>query len=1112
MSDQNQREQALDPSKSFIVQAPAGSGKTELLTQRFLRLLACVSAPEEILAITFTKKAAAEMRSRIRDALRRAQEEPQPEKAHERKTWTLAQDALKNDRQHNWGLLDNPNRLRVKTIDAFNSLLTRQLPLLSNFGAAPEIMDYPEALYREAVQILLAQLEDKVEWADAIALLLLHLDNDLEKLENLLVQMLSRRDQWLPYIMAHHQQADALRPILEAHLAAVVSDSLYNLKKSFPVQMKTELLSLLSFSRLNLRASKLTSSILATEMLQDLPGTNPADTQAWLGISEILLTKKAEGWRKKADKNLGFPAPSAAKGEEKIRLQDMQRRLKDLISELSTHEDLHNAFIELQQLPAAYYSDSQWEILTALHSVLKMAVAQLKLIFQQYGKIDYPENAQAAMLALGEEEAPTDLALALDYQIKHLLIDEFQDTSNSQYRLLEKLVEQWQEGEDRSLFLVGDPMQSIYRFREAEVGLFIRARQQGIAALSLQPLTLAVNFRSTPEVVNWINQHFKQIMPSFDDIGSGAVSYTPSIASDKYQANQDSLVQLHAFRNATRSMQAEAIVKLIIQVQTSKPHENIAILVRSRNQLEQLIPALKKAEISYQAIDIDPLNSRPVIQDLLALTRALLYPADRVAWLSILRAPWCGLSLADLLLLTGSDQQELLWQGLQQVDIIRRLSPEGRERLERILPILAAQMAEHHREPIHVQVKEMWFLLGGPACLVSEAELEDANTFIQLLKKLDQNSPHLNWQTLEKSILSLYAQPKRQADCRLQIMTIHNAKGLEFDTVILPHLERKLTHNDKTLLSWLERPLLNKRSALLLAPIHAAEAKEDSISAHIRLQDSTKTKYENSRLLYVAATRAKKTLHLFMNLETKDDGEIKNPSGSLLEKLWPAIKSQLVLVNSSATPFEEAENLTPLKRLKRTWINPYTQLTKAERPLHNKLPGFHLVARDATALGIVIHHLLECCARYGLEWWTQKEPSDHEAYIKCLLLENGVLATQLDFNFQKAKMAVENTLADERGRWILFPHQAAGAELALTAILNKKLLRFVIDRTFIDEQSKRWIIDYKTSTANDQRENHAEYHRQLKQYAQAFQSIESHPIHCALYYPLTCVWQEILIV
>jgi len=114
--DQPQRDAALDPQRSFIVQAPAGSGKTALLTQRFLRLLATVEQPEEIVAITFTRKAAAEMRGRILKALESARGS-EPKEAWERGTWRLARSALQHADERGWRLGENPQRLRVRTID-----------------------------------------------------------------------------------------------------------------------------------------------------------------------------------------------------------------------------------------------------------------------------------------------------------------------------------------------------------------------------------------------------------------------------------------------------------------------------------------------------------------------------------------------------------------------------------------------------------------------------------------------------------------------------------------------------------------------------------------------------------------------------------------------------------------------------------------------------------------------------------------------------------------------------------------------------------------------------------------------------------------------------------
>ena len=131
VTDAEERQAALDPTRSFIVQAPAGSGKTELLIQRYLKLLQSVEAPEQILAMTFTRKAAGEMRSRILLALQKAAAEPEPEREHEQQTWDLARNALLQDREKGWNLLLNPNRLQVQTMDSFCASLVRQIPILS---------------------------------------------------------------------------------------------------------------------------------------------------------------------------------------------------------------------------------------------------------------------------------------------------------------------------------------------------------------------------------------------------------------------------------------------------------------------------------------------------------------------------------------------------------------------------------------------------------------------------------------------------------------------------------------------------------------------------------------------------------------------------------------------------------------------------------------------------------------------------------------------------------------------------------------------------------------------------------------------------------------------
>jgi len=1113
--DLDQRERALDPTESFIVQAPAGSGKTELLTQRFLVLLGSIKQPEEILAITFTKKSAAEMRARIIHALKSAQENQEPDSLHAKKTWHLAKKALARNELLNWNIIDNPSRLQIQTIDSLNASLTRQLPLLSHFGAPLEIADNPQTLYREAVQEFLSLLEEQVAWADPIEKLLLHRDNDLSKVEILLINMLAKRDQWLPYVASHAHHPD-LRKKLEGHLAGIVTDALSALRHCFREEESLELITLLKFAAQNLMRDDPDSSLVHCKELTHLPESDINAKKKWQAISKLLLTEKGE-WRKTVTKKQGFPSASDVKNlEDKNFLNLMKSRCLELIEKLSSHEALRVLLNELNTLPDPFYQDAQWETLHALHDVLRVLVAQLKMIFQQHGKIDYIENAQGAILALGSDDNPTDITLAMDYKIQHILIDEFQDTSNSQYRLLEKLMMGWQPGENRTLFVVGDPMQSIYRFREAEVGLFIRARISGISSLYLTPLTLSLNFRSTPSIVDWVNEHFVKVFPAFEDIASGAVSYSPSTANQTELTDDTSQVRLHPFLNADENSQANAIVETIRDIKSRAPQKTIAILVRSRTHLQSILPALKNANLTFRALDIEPLATRPVIQDLSALTRALLHPADRIAWLAILRAPWCGLSLSDLLIIAQEKEKSIIWQQLKSDSIRALLSVDGQAHLVRIFPILEGALAERQRTTLREWVEKTWLQLGGPACVLRPEDLEDAEAFFKLLEKLDECGDLPNISHLNQAINKLYAAPNNQADTSLQIMTIHNAKGLEFDAVILPHLERKASRDERQLLQWMERPRNNEENALILAPIHATGEQENPIYDYIKKQHDIKTNYENARLLYVAATRARKELHLFFNLENiNNNTDIKHPvSHSLLEKLWSAVREKITKNYTTLNPVilntKNTDALMPtLKRLSTAWKNPFLNLQFEKIIYHQKKSGFDLPNDDPKIMGTLIHLILQQLSLLGMSWWQSQSKTIQKNYIQKNLLELG-MSKNIIIAIETISRAIQNTLHDPRGQWILQHHEEAKSEFSLTT----KSKTFIIDRTFIDAHGTRWIIDYKSSENNDNnvedflKSEQKKYEKQLWDYSQALRLIEKRPIRVGLYFPLIPAWKE----
>lgn len=1115
--DADHRHTALNPTKSFIVQAPAGSGKTELLIQRFLTLLIQVSKPEEILAITFTKKAANEMRHRVLKSLHIAATEPEPEAQHAKQTWKLARQVLEKDKQFNWCLINNPNQLRIQTIDSLCAYLTKQLPILSQFGSQPDIATDASGLYEEAVDEVLTHLETDYEWSKDVATLLTHLDNDMSKLHQLLVELLAKRDQWLAFI--HFSMPDdVMKATLENHLKTVIDECLDGFDNLLSTDVKNELLIISKYAAENLRIKQIESDISQIEPLTTLPSANHQSLSLYQAIAKLLLTNDYT-YRKQLTEKIGFPAVSQFKNKEEAAYhKTMRERVTHLFKKLDETAAIRQGFETILKLPAPCYSLEQWTILRSLLTVLKIVAAQLRVTFQLHGTIDFIENTQAALFALGNDDQPTDLALALDYQIKHILIDEFQDTSYTQYQLLSKLITGWQANDGRTLFVVGDPMQSIYRFREADVGLFIRMRIQGIANIPLIPLTLSVNFRSTKTIVDWNNQQFQAIFPNENDMATGAVTFSNSVAHDKAAETSNlSKIHIQGFIDGNETDEANHIIQTIQSTLIEHPNDTIAILVRSRPHLNEIIPALKAANIHYSAVSIDPLESRVHIQDLLSLTRALLHPADRIAWLAILRSPFCGLSLDDLHTIANSNKTNLIIANLSNPLLQQKLSDHGKSVIARIYPIFKSQLNHRGRKNARQTIEETWLQLGGPACLSDISHFDDINAFFNLIHQIESANNHVSVTTLENQIDKLFA-VSNDISAKVQIMTIHSSKGLEFDTVILPKLDKKNQPDQKRLLLWMERPLKNNSAALLLAPIHATGEENDSIYEFIQRQHKIKADYETDRLLYVATTRAKKRLFLSYQSTSKELNKIKIEKGSFLDKLWPMLEKLNTHIPINQ-PTQEifSQPIVKKRRLERlplSWSSPLTLSNAIEVPYHHSPSGFNLNRSQAKKIGTCIHHLMERLSIEGIDWWTNLNPSQLNHLVERQLKQDGVPVSDVNNATQRVIQAIQRVVNDNKGRWLLQPHRLAQSEVALTAIIQNKPVSLVIDRTFIDENEIRWIIDYKTSMPEEEtieaflirEKNH--YQTQMQSYYEAFRLREARQIKLALYFPSVPAWIE----
>ncbi len=1122
-ADRLARARAISSEASFIVQAPAGSGKTELLAQRFLALLARVDAPEEVLALTFTHKAAAEMRNRILEAVDRAAAPPDSgEEAHKRLTRELGAAVLAADRRHGWGLRDNPSRLRVMTIDALCASLARRMPVLSGFGAAPRIVEDAEPLYREAARMTILEIETAEPWSDAIAHLVAHLDNHLPKVEGQIAGMLAQRDQWLRHVVDKDRMD---RDALEATLSDLVSEALGSLRAAVPDAVVDELVTLLRYAAENLAAAG-KQTVLTEALSSGLPGARPEDAEAWREIAERLLTKDY-AWRKSVNVQSGFPAPSGgANAEDKARFKEYKDRMLALLDRLRDDEALRLQLEAVSQLPPPRYSDTQWATVAALTQVLVVATGMLEVIFRERGEVDFIRVAQAARDALGKDDAPTDLALLLDERIRHILVDEFQDTSLGQYQLLECLTAGWTPGDGRTLFLVGDPMQSIYRFREAEVGLYLRARREGIGSIALEPLQLVVNYRSQAGVIDWVNEAFARVLPADEDIGRGAVTYAPSIAH--HDALDGDAVSVHPFIGRDLRGEGAAVLSLVEDALAGDPEGSVAILVRTRAHLVETLQALKAAGRTFRAVEIERLGHRPVIRDLIALACALTHPGDRLSWLAILRAPWCGLTLRDLHALLADAGNAAVWSLIEDPERRARLGDDGHRRLERLRAVIGPALAARRRRSLRRQVEGAWRALGGPACVEGLHDLEDAGVLFDLFDELTAAGDLVDRRTLFARVDRLAARPDTAADPRLQIMTIHKAKGLEFDTVIVPGLGHRPRNDEQRLLMWMERP----QGDLLLAPIRESGNVSDPIYAFIARLQREKSQFEDGRLLYVAATRAKKRLRLLGHVSARRDGDAMTAGPvekrSLLARLWPVVEADFEAASSEAPAVEDREAGSdrpapaPLRRLAVDWVAPPAPVVPGITPpaaaREERVYGaveFEWAGETARHVGSVAHRLLQHCGRCGITSFEAIDPLQLEAVTACALARHGVPAAGIDEAVARVRMALEASFADPRGRWILDPaHGDARCEYALSTIRDGGIVNAIIDRTFVDADGVRWIIDYKTGAHEGggleaflDREQ-ARYREQLEGYAALFSRRESRPIKLGLYFPLLAGWRE----
>jgi ATP-dependent exoDNAse (exonuclease V) beta subunit len=1129
--DAEVRRQAVDPAGSFIVQAPAGSGKTSLLTLRYLRLLATVDCPEQIVAITFTRKAASEMRHRIVRALAAAAEPLRADaRPHELEARAFAAAALARSRDLGWELERNPARLHVQTIDGLNHWLARRLPLAARIGMSAALVDDAAPLYREAARRLVASLEEGGERTAPLERLARALDHEPQQLARLVAEMLGTREVWLPKLFGpagDGRLREAIDRLLESALEAELARAAQAVARALSP-------ALCAVIREAAAAGGDASPLAPLARIQGPPPATVAAAPAWRALANLLLTADRDSAvRRKVDKNQGFPAASTG-----APWKALKQRMQEQLAALAEADGFAAALARVRMLPPPALTDAQWDRVDALVAVLPHAVAELLAYCAERGSLDHPAVAAAARAALSDASAPTELALALDYRIRHLLVDEYQDTSPAQEQLLQLLLAGWQRGDGRTLFCVGDPMQSIYAFREADVTLFLQAGREGVGGVALAALRLSRNFRSSAAIVDWVNRTFAVLLPPEDDFERGAVRY--SAAEAVHAAGAGDAVHVHALLDADEHAMGAEVARTVSTVlaaagKDSRP--SIAVLVRGRTSLPPVVAALRERGIAYRGVELESLTERAAIRDLVALARAMLHAGDRTAWLAVLRAPWCGLALADLLALAGEDAAAPVPSLVPDPAVQARLSTDGAARLRRAWQALASAIAERGRRTLGSWIKSAWLALHGPATVADASDLANAELLFSALDQLEVEAGC--WpegSAVDAAVQGIMASPVGNADAPVQIMTIHKAKGLEFDVVIVPDLQRTVRGGERPLLYWTPVATGPGRRGIVLASRGEQDGAggADELERWMRRLAAEREALELGRVAYVATTRARRELHLLGSTRTRwtDDGpELRAPpSGSLLRFFWPVLRQEFAqaLAARAATGPQEGRaadgrrrlSAPPLMRLPAAYSLPepaapprLPALRITGEPEGSIRPEFDWAGTIAQAVGQVVHLELHRLARLGLP---RAALAPRPQAWRRALLDAGVDETHLPAALARTRQAIAGFAGSELAGKLLDPSATeAVSELAVTMVSDGVVQSLRIDRSFVDPDGVRWIVDWKTSAhEGGDREAFldnelARYAPQLRRYAQAMHALDGRPQRVGLYFPLLDAWREL---
>ena len=1020
--DQKERTLSTDINISSILQAPAGSGKTTLLTQRFLKLLLVVNHPSEIVAITFTKKSAGEMKRRILDLLQSKEASP----------WVAS--ILERDRLFKWNLLNNPSILNIKTIDSFFISLLDKNSIENNYLFQTQVR--PLGLYQEAIYLFLSKYSES-NLKESIQYLVRKSKFQFNKIYTLFLNLIENREKvilYFPHVSELDEQFKGnLSSILENKIQSNYCVYVKRLKSLLLDSTLEEFVGLIQYSKENI-------VLPSSEVVED------AEITFWRHASSIVLNK-ALVKRKALNKNQGFPTQDKEK----------KKAMLSFIDSIEEDSELHGLFEVLQSHPIKM-SDEESELIVHIFSIFPTLMASLQEIFREKNASDFSEKSIVLYQKLQGEDSE-NLLMHLDHQIHHLLIDEFQDTSNIQIEIISKLLEMFDASEGKSVFVVGDPMQSIYKFRSADVGIFQDTQsKRSIGPFPLEDLKISANFRSNESLVNSLNNLFSFVFSEKGFYSFNRIDFfsahpvredDPYLFSDRIDLKVLEILD----KRFSYELENKLVVEKILLLQEKYPEDIIAILIQKRTHLNELIDLMKFHRIKFDAEKLYDSKRNPVVLNMIDMISIIYFTEHEIHHDALLRSPLVGVSLNDLHRIHSLEMMDkfLLFADLsEEIDRLKShgLSLSSIRKILRVNKVLRVCLQNKYKISPRELIFNLFFQLGGEYAY-PDYHVDFIHHIVHEISEiLDEYSPfNVKMDLIKEAIGKLFLSEK-SLDAKVVIMTIHQSKGLEFDHVMIPYLNesKQFRSNQPILIN------ITENSFFLMGSVFNQKDKSGTLYKYLKNIEDRKEKSEVRRLFYVACTRAKKSLHLIASMF-----EGKMNSNSFLSTI-PQNMLEGALLKEEFSPAAEAFTVKDVFSLSDQFEVSF-QLN--ERKMQ-EAPDFSESLERV--YGIMLHFVLSKLSQYSLDF-NQIDFFLSYDFIENFLILNNFYSEYRDsvpWLEKKIKEDFKDMLKDPVFHWIFKKRDFAFSEKRFFYRDADNKVASIQPDLFFQEDKSIWIVDFKT--------------------------------------------------